>query len=234
MDNNLGRVVLVKDINLGFSKSYDNNSDYEPIYSINSSSSFPNSLIEFKDRLYFAANNGTSGQELFVSDGTAEGTRLVTELDPGAAYSPLSSFVEFKDRLYFAAGNGTSGQELFVSDGTAEGTQLVADIRSGDNRYSFEYSYGSYPDNLVEFNNKLYFTADDGKNGNELFVSDGTAEGTQLLVDLRPGNDSDGSSPDNLVEFKDKLYFMANNGENGNELCNRSFPPVKNEPTKLR
>ena len=158
----------------------------------------------------------------------------MTELDPGAAYSPLSSFVEFKDRLYFAAGNGTSGQELFVSDGTAEGTQLVADIRSGDNRYSFEYSYGSYPDNLVEFNNKLYFTADDGKNGNELFVSDGTAEGTQLLVDLRPGNDSDGSSPDNLVEFKDKLYFMANNGENGNELCNRSFPPVKNEPTKLR
>ncbi|WP_413467324.1 ELWxxDGT repeat protein [Pleurocapsa sp. FMAR1] len=48
-------------------------------------------------------------------------------------------------------------------------------------------------------------TANDGENGRELWVSDGTTEGTQLVKDINPGGD--GSNPSNLTEFNNKLYF---------------------------
>jgi ELWxxDGT repeat protein len=230
MDTNLGQVVLVQDINPGVSdyspRPLDSDKTTFPAPSQAADSSFPSSLVEFNDRLYFNANNGENGSELYVSDGTDKGTQLVTDLRPGAsnygyAYSSFpTGLVEFKEKLYFTANVADNGNELFVSDGTAEGTQLLLDLYPGENKYDFVNS--SYPSNLVELNDKLYFTANNGENGNELFVSDGTAEGTQLLVDLYPGENNYGginaSYPSNLVGFNDKLYFSANNGENGNEL----------------
>ncbi len=56
---------------------------------------------------------------------------------------------------------------------------LVKDINPG--------SDGSYPNYFTEIDNQLYFTADDSENGNELWVSDGTSEGTQLVKDINPG-----------------------------------------------
>jgi ELWxxDGT repeat protein len=215
MDTNPGQVELVKDINPEFSE------DSRPL------GSFPKDLIEFKDKLYFVANDGETGLALYASDGSTEGTQLVTDIYPGIYnsqarfyISPLYGLTESNDKLYFTADNGETGRELFVSDGTAEGTQLVKDIFPGESKY--DDNYNSSPSNLTEFKDKLYFSADDGVHGRELFVSDGTAEGTQLFVDLFPGEDSYGNSnssdPSSFVEFKDKLYFSANDGESGNEL----------------
>jgi ELWxxDGT repeat protein len=250
MDTNLGQVVLVKDINPGVFDGYNgptrpidvfrSDSQVESNEELNSSaddgsrisvpsasspdSSFPTSLVEFKDQLYFTADDGENGRELFVSDGTSEGTQLLVDLRPGESsygYSYGSSpysLTEFNEKLYFTANDGVHGNELFVSDGTAEGTQLLVDLHPGENNYGSNSSYAS---NLTEFDNKLYFTANDGVHGNELFVSDGTAEGTQLLVDLHPGANkysSYSSYISNLTEFDDKLYFTANDGIHGNEL----------------
>ena len=76
---------------------------------------------------------------------------------------------------------------------------------------------------MTEFNDKLYFTADDGKNGNELWVSDGTAEGTQLVADIRPRSGSNGygyynSNPTYLTVVGDELFFSAIQGNTGSEL----------------
>ncbi|MEO0925847.1 MAG: hypothetical protein AAFY63_08245 [Cyanobacteria bacterium J06643_13] len=221
MDTNFGQVVLVKDINPNVTNGY-----YGGVYP---QSSFPDGLVEFNDQLYFSADNGVNGDELFVSDGTAEGTQLLIDLNPGSsnygfAYgSTVSYLTEFNDKLYFSANDGESGRELFVSDGTAEGTQLLVDLRPGSGNYDYGsgYSYSSYPGDLTEFNGRLFFSADDGENGRELFVSDGTAEGTQLLVDLNPNSGygyNSGSYPDNFTEFNGRLYFSANDGENGREL----------------
>jgi ELWxxDGT repeat protein len=189
-------------------------------------SSAPDNFFEFNNKLYFTADDGVHGEELFVSDGTSEGTKLVTDMRPGAnEYGKLSSFadnfVKFNDKLYFTADDGVHGTELFVSDGTGSGTKLMADLYSGENSYGFAYS--SYPDNLIEFNGRLYFTANDGVHGTELLVSDGTPEGTQLVADLYPGENSyfgyiNSSSPSDLTEFNGKLYFTADDGENGREL----------------
>jgi ELWxxDGT repeat protein len=236
MDTNLGQVALVKDINPGvsdFNPRYrpqpidlNPNKLYSPPPSQVPDGSFPGSLVEFKDQLYFAADDEENGRELFVSDGTAEGTQLVKDIRPGEnsyGYSYGSSpynLTEFDNKLYFTANDAENGNELFVSDGTSSGTQLLVDLRPGESSYG--YSYGSNASNLTEFDDKLYFTANNGENGNELFVTDGTGSGTQLVIDLRPGENNygstNGSYPSNLTEFNDKLYFTANNGENGNEL----------------
>jgi ELWxxDGT repeat protein len=173
-------------------------------------SSAPSNLVEFKDKFYFAANDGVHGNELFVSDGTAEGTQLVADLreetDGNSYGSSPSDLVEFNDKLYFAAYDGES-TDLYVSDGTAEGTQLLYPGKDQDgNGYVWD------PDNLVEFNDKLYFTANDGEHGIELFVSDGTAEGTQLVADLNPG--AGGSYASKLTVVGDELFFSANSSEN--------------------
>jgi ELWxxDGT repeat protein len=192
----------------------------EDNYGVNSS--YPSNLVELNDKLYFSADDGKNGRELYVSDGTAEGTQLLADINPEENKYGLinnsdpSGFVEFNDQLYFSANDGEHGYELFVSDGTAEGTKLVADIYQGTNGFGF--SYGSNPSNLVEFNDQLYFSAEDGENGNELFVSDGTAEGTELLADINPGENTYGSSPSDFVEFNDQLYFSADDGEHGDEL----------------
>ncbi|MGF1489225.1 MAG: ELWxxDGT repeat protein [Prochloraceae cyanobacterium] len=43
---------------------------------------------------------------------------------------------------------------------------------------------------MTNVNGTLFFTADDGKNGRELWKSDGTLSGTTLVADLNPGRNS--------------------------------------------
>ncbi len=170
------------------------------------------------------ADNGETGNELWVTDGTTGGTNLVADINPGANGSNPNSLVQLDDQLYFIADNGETGNELWVTDGTANGTSLLKDINPGID--------SSDPADLIEFDGKLYFSADDGENGNELWVTDGTPEETNLLLDVSPGTSrvlyasnpnevfNNNSSPRDFVEFNGKLYFIADNRyqEDGREI----------------
>ena len=57
----------------------------------------------------------------------------------------------------------------------------------------------SYPGNFAEYNGKLYFSAKDGTNGYELWVTNGTPEGTQMIKDI---NTTGGSYPRNFTEYR--------------------------------
>ena len=183
----------------------------------------PQNLVVFEDKLYFEADDDENGREVWVSDGTAEGTQLLVDLNPGAdssfyfINSSRRNFEELDGKLYFAAGNNEIGEELFVTDGTAEGTQLVADIRPNDNPGSGSYfnGIGSNPLFLSELNGKLYFTAIESENSGGVFVSDGTAEGTQLS-DLAAGSVS--FNPSYAIEFNGKIYFSGKTDEVDEEL----------------
>src|SRR3954451_15015774 len=50
-------------------------------------SSGPTRLIAAGDRVFFTASTRTLGTELWVSDGTSDGTHLVKDLDEGAGSS---------------------------------------------------------------------------------------------------------------------------------------------------
>jgi ELWxxDGT repeat protein len=166
-------------------------------------------LTVIGNRAWFQANDGERGNELWITDGTPEGTRLVKDICPGSGGSDPHYFVEAGSRTYFCANDREHGIELWSSDGTSEGTTLVADIFPG--------TVGSEPWSLVEFQGMLYLCADSPDFGEEVFRTNGTSEETKLLVDIVPGPVSSG--PDNLTNLKNqRLLFTCSDGSHGEEL----------------
>lgn len=131
------------------------------------------------DKVIFAADDGTSGIELWTSNGTAVGTVRLADIYPGATGSNPCELTKLGGHVYFSASAPDTGNELWETDGTTAGTQLVADISPGP--------VDSFPFKLKAIQGALYFNADDGTHGTELWVSDGSRWGTRLLVDLAPG-----------------------------------------------
>ena len=84
-------------------------------------------------------------------------------------------------------------------------------------RTSSPGDYGSDPSSLTGVGGTLFFTADDGTHGRELWKSDGTRAGTVLVKDIEPG-DYDGSYPSSLTGVGGTLFFTADDGTHGREL----------------
>lgn len=142
-------------------------------------SSNPGWLTDLNDTLMFVAGGG-KGRELWRSDGTAAGTRIVKDIRSGSKGSSPEYLTAIGSVLYFSADDGIHGRELWVSDGTAVGTRMVRDINPGANP--------SNPRSFVELNGQVYFSAVGGTSGEDLWVSNGTSGGTKRIKDLSPGN----------------------------------------------
>lgn len=179
--------AMVRDIHINIGSNY---------------SSYPSGLSTFDDSLYFMADDGVNGYELWKHN--AAGTILLTNINPGGATSSSwpKSFTALGDELLFAAYNDTHGYELWKTDGT--NTVMVADVNQAGS---------SNPEFLTVFNGSLYFRAADGITGYELWKYDGT--GVTRAADINPSGDS---SPKGLMVFQDKLYFAADDGVHGWEL----------------
>lgn len=239
-------------------------------------------------KAYFAATDATHGEELWVTDGTKEGTKMVKDIVPGSGSSAPSHISRLNDKVLFSAVSEDWGRQLWVSDGTEEGTKLIAvTYNFGDANPQAIYQINETqavfaaisdesaeydPDNskqywlwitdgteegtkfvkavkidnpgkentnqhspFVRVGRKLFFKADDidGHYGTELWVTDGTEEGTYLVKDinLEPNADmGDGytrdSAIDNMENFNnEKLFFKAWTMESGNELwCSDGTP----------
>ena len=156
-----------------------------------------------QDGLYFAAadtGNGFWNTELWYTDGTNAGTRLVKEINPDpAARSNPQEMVMFRGILYFTADDGTNGTELWRSDGTESGTYMVKDIVAG--------AGSSSPKEIRVLGDNIFFRCYDPTYGRELWMSDGTEAGTQIVSDIRAG--SAGSEPERLFVADGNLYFIA-------------------------
>ncbi|MBC8154920.1 MAG: T9SS type A sorting domain-containing protein [Bacteroidetes bacterium] len=162
--------------------------------------------------LYFMANDGLTGYELWRSDGTEAGTLRVKDVNPGPKSSLPKILASIGNVLYFTANDGLSGSELWKTDGTEVGTVQVKDINPGGSG-SAPLSYYQSP---IVANNVLYFQAYTGTTGTELWRSDGTSTGTVLVKDINPGNAN--SSPQNLATVGGTVYFQATDPVHGSEL----------------
>ncbi|MBT05202.1 MAG: hypothetical protein CMA92_05510, partial [Euryarchaeota archaeon] len=105
-----------------------------------SGNSFPNHLTAVGNTLFFTADDGINGNELWKSDGTLSSTVMVKDIN-SAEYSANPQYLTaIGNILYFTADGGSNtGCELWRSDGTAYGTAMVKDINIG---YSNGNPYG--------------------------------------------------------------------------------------------
>ncbi len=183
----------------------------------------PGPGIELNGRLLFVADEGRHGRELWVSDGTAPGTRLLKDIDPrriagnpsdcdertdsGRGSEPRD-FVRHREGVFFTAEEARTGRELWWTDGTAAGTRRVKDVLPG--------ARGSAPHDLVIFRDRVWFIAGLPGGGEGLWQSDGTAAGTRLIDHLRMQDAP--SWARELTVAGGQLFFQVYNEVTGPEL----------------
>jgi ELWxxDGT repeat protein len=169
----------------------------------------PTSLVADGATLFFLRNE--DGEVLWRSDGTESGTQAVKQVtSPETAWGQRDLMME-AGTLFFEGNDGQSGFELWSSDGTPNGTGMLRDqtgTRDG--------LIGIEPNGMAAWGADLVFCGDDGIAGEEPWRSDGTAEGTQLLADVRPGTED--STPARFAVAGGNLFFDAVDGVHGREL----------------
>ena len=150
----------------------------------------PQALANVNGTLFFTADDGVNGRELWKSDGTAAGTVLVSDMTPGSGGSSVRRFAELNGMAFFAANGG-----LWKSDGTATGTVVVKD----------GISISSVPLNV---NGMLFFEATDTVHGYELWRSNGTTAGT-IRIDTNIATFSSPGVITSLTGVNNTLFFTS-------------------------
>lgn len=125
------------------------------------------------DRLFFSAVDAVFFGQLFVTDGTPAGTSVFSSLVP-------VDMRRLGDRVVMSAGTSATGTELYVIDGADQAPKLLKDILPGA-------SSGIWGAFIAATDTRAWFMADDGVNGFELWTTDGTAAGTNMVADLTTG-----------------------------------------------
>lgn len=131
-------------------------------------------------RWVFFADDGAHGRELWWTDGTPGGTRLLTDLCPGPCGTTgellltLPTADSRPERLFFSAQASGRGVELWSTDGTAAGTGLVRDLCAGP--------CSSDPRDFKSVYTAAIFTAATAEGPRALWTSDGTPQGTTRLT----------------------------------------------------
>lgn len=158
-----------------------------------SGSSNPKELKVSGQFLFFTAEDNISGRELWKTDGTADGTKNVYDFNNGLTSGSIRQLVNFKEKLFFVYEN--IERELWCTDGAT--TKKVIDLTS-------------YSDRFTSTSSTLFFAKNEfGTTGNELWATDGTAEGTRLVKDIFPGIDNGISNQSELIVFNDKIQFLT-------------------------
>lgn len=181
-----------------------------PVQEMIDHATFPGGFAEpvrLGSDVFFAADDGIHGKELWRTDGSVEGTRMVRNLNPHEGSSPRDLAV-INGILLFAADDGLHGGRLWKSDGTADGTALLqaSGLPMGPHVRIMD---------PVVVQDVLFFAAGDHSNGYELWKTNGTEEGTSLVKKI---NLNGSSNPQNLTSVNNEVFFSADDGIHGREL----------------
>lgn len=196
------------------------------------------------DGMLFFASTPEADKELWISDGSPSGTRLLKDIYPGGrGQGKTDDFLTINDKTFFFARDsrpdGRYNTRLWVSNGTESGTySLEANTGNGNvmTRVGNKVVFNSRSDLWVSDGTKEgtvmiaedirptnMFSAGDyivfsGKNasGAELWVTDGTQAGTKMLKDIYPGKR--GSIPRGFTILNNQVYFTAEDKAHGREM----------------
>jgi ELWxxDGT repeat protein len=153
-------------------------------------------------KCFFDVRNPDGTYALFISDGTASGTRELMNFGKnsyGVGFS-VERVAAGTNKIYFSLSG--YGENLWMSDGTTAGTVKVADMPEINE--------------LTVAGDRAFFVARTGSGLDEfeVFVSDGTA-GSKVTRDL---NGSKSSGPSGLTALNGKVVFAATEEATGREV----------------
>ncbi len=152
------------------------------------------------------------GEELWATDGTAAGTRLVRDLWPGPTGSLPADGIELDGAVLFRACEPVGGCELWTTDGTTAATVRLLDLVPGLG--------SSYPTGLSRIGERVYFSACRIATGCEPWITDGSAAGTHAVREIAPGPYSSldfevpaqGGSQPKFVLSGSEVFLAADDG----------------------
>jgi ELWxxDGT repeat protein len=152
----------------------------------------------FDGGVYFRGGTTETGDELWRSDGSELGTRLVADITPGSDSTSFRGFLSAGSMLYFV-----TGSKLWKTDGTAAGTVVVKDFGSTN--------LTLLPERV---NGKILIFILDGStpfpnNHGNLWASDGMTDAAVLLT---PGGSSTFQYASSAVAYKGSVYFSGKGG----------------------
>ncbi|WP_460219800.1 ELWxxDGT repeat protein [Psychroserpens sp. MEBiC05023] len=227
-NNTDNTVTLLQDINSGNNGSF--------------SGGLISGYFEYDNDIYFSAYNPTYGEELWRTDGTINGTVINQDVFNGSSSSDPRYLLESQGLLYFLAGNSPS---LWSTDGTNRtliksfGSTFAVDmiekngliyislidtnnldsllwVSDGDIEGTTNLATHKSINDITVTDNYTFFSTQEVLNGEiELWKTDGSIAGTQLVKDIGIGYSS---IPHGLIAFGDSVIFSAFTNENGREL----------------
>jgi ELWxxDGT repeat protein len=156
------------------------------------------------ERLVFTTNDPAQSDtmELWVSDGTPEGTMKV--LPSFSTLSVPTNFARLGARLIFALEDLDHGRGIWITDLTPEGTRFLKNV---------------YPANgFSAVGDRLLFTPDDEVRASDLWITDGTADGTMLVKEFLQDPRWPHPALYTNASFGDRLFFSAPGPDIGSEL----------------
>ncbi len=180
------------------------------------SPSFEGNVVALGDKVYFVRpGHAGPGPGLWESDGTLGGTIRVV-----FGQGEMEQLTGFRDRLVFVVDSSVSGRELWrFNPHTGDLGSFASIVPGPDGAFNKHYAAG-----FTVIDDVLYFAANDGIHGRELWRSDGTPSGTYLLADFNPGPASGleyGYAFDEEVRIAglgSKIFVAADDGVHGREL----------------
>ncbi len=164
---------------------------------------------------FFQAKDAAHGEELWVTDGTAAGTRLVKDINPGVATSDIQYITRFNDKVVFSANDGENGYELWISDGTEAGTYMVKDIHELESSNPIAFCQ-------LDENHMVFFATDFesetyAANPQQwLWITDGTEDGTKLVAQVDctfPGQEEADNRWGAIMRVGRKVFFKADEAD---------------------
>src|SRR5688572_27144254 len=112
----------------------------------------------------------------------AQTPQLVYDFQSGPNGSDPIYLTPFNGKLYLTADDGTNGRELWSYDGSSAPV-MVYNLNPG----AASSGMVAYNEKMAVLGGNMYFSANNGSTGNELFKYDGTNPPV-LAYDFGPGN----------------------------------------------
>ena len=178
----------------------------------------PNGLALAQETGIFSENNNNSSNTaaLNASSQWKLNVSILQDIVPGnrSSHPQLSSTFTVYPALLrppnrpvlFTAHTAESGWEPWILRENEMQAVLLKDLAPGPNNSTFDDFRNDFQAIWLH-EDQAIFVADTPEYGTELWTTDGTADGTQLLIDLVPGPVS--SEPENMLVFVDRFFLFT-------------------------